>query len=99
MEISGVDRENFRNLLGEIANTFMPFGRFGPKSFPPHGVPIYDLPEDYLLWFAERGFPKGKLGGLMAVVAEIKEVGMDGLFDPIRQARGGRVSVGRRKNR
>jgi len=99
MDFTEIDREDFRNLLGEIGNAFMPFGRFGPKEFPPNGVPIFDLPPEYLAWFAERGFPKGRLGELMAVVSEIKEVGMDSLFDPMRQARGGRRSVRKRKNK
>lgn len=99
MDFTEIDRDDFRNLLGEIGNCYMPFGRFGPKEFPPHGVPIYDLPPEYLSWFAERGFPKGRLGELMAVVCEIKEVGMDSLFDPMRQARGGRFSIRKRKNR
>ena len=34
--------------LAEIEKTRMPFGKFGPKSFPPAGVPIYDLPAEYL---------------------------------------------------
>lgn len=99
MDFTEIDREDFRNLLGEIANTYMPFGRFGPKEFPPHGVPIFDLPPEYLAWFAERGFPKGRLGELMAVVCEINEVGMDSIFDPMRQARGGRHSIRKRKNK
>ncbi|MBT8044181.1 MAG: DUF3820 family protein [Verrucomicrobiae bacterium] len=99
MEFAGFDREEFRALLGEIGNTFMPFGRYGPKEFPPHGVPIYDLPPEYLQWFAGKGFPRGRLGELMAVVGEIKEVGMDSVFDPMRKARGGRVSVRKKKNR
>ena len=99
MDFTEIDREDFRNLLGEIGNSFMPFGRFGPKEFPPHGVPIFDLPPEYLAWFSERGFPKGRLGELMAVVCEIKDVGMDSLFDPMRQARGGRRSIRKRKNK
>ncbi|MGJ8676725.1 MAG: putative quorum-sensing-regulated virulence factor [Akkermansiaceae bacterium] len=99
MDFTEIDREDFRRVLDEISNFYMPYGRFGPKEFPPHGVPIFDLPPEYLQWFAARGFPKGRLGELMAVVAEIKEVGMDTVFDAMRQARGGRVSVRKRKNR
>ena len=99
MDITEIDREDFRNLLAEIGDTFMPFGRFGPKDFPPRGVPIMDLPPEYLQWFAERGFPKGRLGELMQAVCEIKEVGMDVVFDPFRQARGGRFPVRQRKNK
>ena len=99
MEFTDLDREEFRELLNEIGRYHMPFGKFGPKDFPPKGVPLYDLPPEYLAWFAERGFPSGHLGELMQAVWGIKEVGMDHLFDPARQARGGRVSVRKRRNR
>ena len=99
MDFTEIDREDFRNLLGESGKTTMPFGRFGPKDFPPRGVPIMDLPPEYLQWFAERGFPQGQLGELMQVVFEINDVGMGSVFDPLREARGGRVSVRKRKNR
>lgn len=86
-----IDREDFRNLLAEIGAARMPFGKYGPEAHPPTGFPIYDLPPEYLGWFAERGFPKGRLGELMAIVTEIKSCGMDAVFDPLRQANGGRA--------
>lgn len=52
-----------------------------------------DLPMEYLCWFLERGFPKGRLGELMAQVCEIKSVGMDSVFDPIRRMNGGRFKL------
>lgn len=92
-DFTEIDREDFRNLLAEIGKTRMPFGKFGIKAYPPAGVPIMDLPPEYLSWFKERGFPKGRLGELMAQVCEIKEVGMDQVFDPLRQALGGRYPL------
>jgi len=92
-DFTEIDREDFRNLLMEIGKTRMPFGKFGIKAYPPAGVPIMDLPEEYLAWFKERGFPKGRLGELMAQVLEIKAVGMDQVFDPLRQAQGGRFRL------
>ena len=92
-DIPEFDRENFRNLLVEIGKTRIPFGKFGIKFYSPAGVPIMDLPEVYLFWFKERGFPKGRLGELMAQVCEIKAVGMDSVFDPIRRANGGRFQL------
>lgn len=86
-----IDREDFRNLLNEIGKVRMPFGKYGRVAVPPAGMPIYDLPIEYLCWFKERGFPKGRLGELLAIVCEVKEVGMDSLFDPLRHANGGRV--------
>ena len=92
-DFTEIDREDFRNLLLEIGQMRMPFGKFGIKAYPPAGVPIMDLPMEYLAWFYERGFPKGRLGELMAQVFEIKSVGMDSVFDPLRQAAGGRYPL------
>jgi uncharacterized protein len=92
-DFSEIDRDDFRNLLIEIGKARIPFGKFGIKFYPPSGVPIMDLPEEYLAWFRERGFPKGRLGELMAQVFEIKSVGMDSVFDPIRKANGGRFRL------
>lgn len=92
-DINEIDRDDFLNLLIEIGKTHISFGKFGIKSYPPAGVPIMDLPVEYLAWFYERGFPKGRLGELMAQVWEIKSVGMDLVFDPIRSLNGGRFSL------
>ncbi len=92
-DFTEIDREDFRNLLLEIAKTRMPFGKFGIKEYPPAGVPIMDLPVEYLAWFHERGYPKGRLGELMAQVFEIKATGMDVVFDPLRRAAGGRFPL------
>lgn len=89
-DFTEIEREDFRNLLVEIGTTHMPFGKFGRSAYPPHGLPIMDLPIEYLAWFKERGFPKGRLGELMVQVWEIKAAGMDTVFDPMREARGGR---------
>ena len=75
MEWTEIDREDLRRLLEEVGATSMPFGKFGPKEYPPHGVPICDLPPEYLGWFKERGFPKGRLGELLETVYEIKSCG------------------------
>lgn len=99
MGFTEIEREGFREILSEIANTCMPFGRYGPEFFPPRGVPLFDLPPEYLQWFSQRGFPTGRLGELMEAVYEIKEAGMDCLFDPMREALGGRRSVRKRKNK
>ncbi|MBN8459270.1 MAG: DUF3820 family protein [Verrucomicrobia bacterium] len=99
MAFTEIEREDFRNLLAEIGAMRMPFGMFGPAHYPPRGVPLVDLPVEYLVWFKQRGFPKGRLGELMAHVCEIKEVGMDSVFDPIRQANGGRHPLRARKRK
>lgn len=99
MEFTEIDRDDLRNLLEEIGNTHMPFGKFGPEDYPPRGVPLVDLPAEYLAWFKERGFPKGRLGELMAIVFEVKQTGADEVFQPIRMRNGGRTRLRKRRPR
>jgi len=99
MDFTEIDREDFRNLLIEIGQTWMPFGKFGPNDYPPLGIPIMDLPPEYLSWFKDNGFPQGRLGELLESVCDLKEIGMDVVFEPMRKANGGRVSVRKRKPR
>ena len=93
MEFTEIDRDDLRNLLEEIGQTNMSFGKFGPQDYPPRGVPIIDLPPEYLAWFKERGFPKGRLGELMSIVFEVKESGADEVFQPLRVRNGGRYRL------
>lgn len=80
--------------LEEIGRTFMPFGKFGPEHYPPRGVPVFDLPVEYLGWFATKGgFPNGRLGQLLQMVYQMKVDGLDLIFDPLRTARGGRTPL------
>lgn len=75
--------------LDEIGRTRMPFGKYGPQHFPPNGIPIYDIPAEYLGWFANKaGFPKGRLGELLRMVHQMKADGSDTAFDGFRQKYG-----------
>jgi hypothetical protein len=56
-----------------LAATKMPFGKY-------KGVRLVDLPEPYLVWFSQKGFPEGKLGKLLQAVYEIKLNGLEYLF-------------------
>lgn len=67
------DRED----LARLAKYEMPFGRY-------KGRILIDLPENYLLWFADKGFPEGKLGTLMALALEIKINGLEQLIQPLK---------------
>ena len=62
--------------LLELKTMKMPFGKYEGRS-------IIHLPEPYLLWFREKGFPRGKLGELMALALEIKINGLDELIDEV----------------
>jgi hypothetical protein len=70
--------------LVSLANMPMPFGKYS-------GRVIIDLPEEYLLWFAGKGFPAGKLGLLMGLALEIKTNGMEKIIDPLRKAKNNRL--------
>ena len=56
-----------------LATTKMPFGKY-------KGLRLVDLPERYLVWFSQKGFPKGKLGEMLQAVYEIKLNGLEYLF-------------------
>ena len=75
--------------LDEIGSTCMPFGKYGPQHVPPNGIPIYDIPAEYLGWFANKaGFPKGRLGELLQMVHQMKADGSDMAFDRFRKRNG-----------
>jgi uncharacterized protein (DUF3820 family) len=63
--------------LLELVKARMPFGKY-------EGRLVIDLPEDYLVWFASKGFPQGKVGRMMQAVYEFKLNGLESLFDPLR---------------
>ena len=83
----------FAKLLAEIARTRMPFGKYGPTNYPPSGIPIYDLPYEYLAFFERKGFPKGRLGELLTFLCQVKRDGADAMFDPLRARAGGRTRL------
>jgi uncharacterized protein (DUF3820 family) len=63
--------------LLELAEMRMPFGKY-------EGTRLIDLPEPYVVWFAQQGFPEGKLGRMLGAVYEIKVNGLEYLFAPLR---------------
>ena len=91
-------QDEFINIMDEIGRTHMPYGKFGPKEFPPHGVPLYDLPYEYLAWFARKGFPERRLGELMRYVYLAKLDGADAMFDVFRTDGKTSLKKPRRKN-
>ncbi|HLS98274.1 MAG: DUF3820 family protein [Porticoccaceae bacterium] len=67
-----------REQLLKVANTPMPFGRYAGRI-------LVDLPEEYLLWFSARGFPRGELGELLALALLIRSEGLESLVRPLRR--------------
>lgn len=66
-----------QEVLIQIARMKMPFGRYA-------GTRLIDLPEPYVVWFKNKGFPKGRLGMLMATLYEIKSNGLEPLLASLR---------------
>lgn len=70
--------EKGKQELIKLANTKMPFGKY-------EGRFLIDLPEYYLVWYKQKGFPKGKLGEQMALVYELQLNGLEDLVRNIRK--------------
>lgn len=68
---------NHKALL-ELAHAKMHFGKY-------KGSYLSDIPEYYLVWYRQKGFPEGKLGRQMSEVFELKVNGMEGLLRDIRR--------------
>jgi uncharacterized protein len=63
--------------LLKLAHTKMPFGKY-------EGRYLSELPEAYLVWFKQKGFPKGELGQQLMEVQDIKTNGLEYLLRKIR---------------
>lgn len=66
-----------RAFMLKLARTTMPFGKYAGRL-------LIDLPEPYLVWFRQQGFPEGELGEMLRCLYEIKLNGLEYLFDPLR---------------
>lgn len=60
---------NFQEDLIYLAKTRMPFGKY-------EGRYLTELPEAYLVWFKNKGFPAGKLGNALAMMYELQANGV-----------------------
>lgn len=60
-----------------IAKMAMPFGKYKGRA-------LIDLPEPYLLWLADQGFPEGRLGELLKLTLEIRINGLEYLIHPLK---------------
>lgn len=63
--------------LLDLAHTKMPFGKY--KDYY-----LIDLPEYYLVWFKNKGFPAGKLGQQLQLIFELKLNGLEPMLRDLR---------------
>jgi uncharacterized protein len=67
-----------KNFLLELVKARMPFGKY-------KGTLVCELPEHYINWFKQKGFPKGKLGAQLETMYEIRLNGLQRLLDPLKK--------------
>lgn len=67
-----------KEYLLKFAATKMPFGKYAGRL-------LIDLPEPYVVWFKQKGFPNGQLGEMLGLLYEIKLNGLEYLFKPLRK--------------
>jgi len=63
--------------LIDVLETKMPFGKYKDRF-------LIDLPEHYIVWFKQKGFPSGKFGELLGLVYEIKLNGLENMVKSIK---------------
>lgn len=67
-----------QQLLIKLAHAKMPFGKY-------EGYYLIDLPEYYVVWYSNKGFPKGVLGQQLQLVYELKLNGLEDLVRNIKK--------------
>ncbi len=65
-------------ILELLTTMRMPYGKY-------KGWILCDLPEPYLVWYYQKGFPEGQLGMLLNTLYEIKLNGLEYLLKPLRK--------------
>lgn len=65
-------------VLLKLAHAKMPFGKYKDRY-------LIDLPEYYLVWFKNKGFPAGVLGQQLQLVYELQLNGLEDLVRNIRK--------------
>lgn len=65
-----------KQALLDAINQTMPFGKYAGRK-------LLHLPEPYLVWFNNKGFPEGKLGQQLALIHEVKVNGLETMLAPL----------------
>ena len=66
-----------KQILIDLAKMKMPFGKY-------KGRYLIDLPEHYIVWYKNKGFPAGKIGKQLELVYELQ---LNGLEDIVREVK------------
>lgn len=67
-----------KQFLIKLAQTKMPYGKYKGKY-------MINLPEFYVVWYRNKGFPKGQIGEMLATVYELKINGLEDLVRNIKK--------------
>jgi uncharacterized protein (DUF3820 family) len=67
-----------QQVLIKLAHTKMPHGKYKDRY-------LIDLPEFYLVWYKNKGFPNGVLGQQLQLVYELQLNGLEDLVRTIRK--------------
>jgi uncharacterized protein (DUF3820 family) len=73
-----LDQNQSKQFLLKLANTKMPYGKY-------EGRYMIDFPEYYVVWYRNKGFPKGQIGQMLATVYELKVNGLEELVRKLRK--------------
>tara|TARA_R110002073_G_scaffold159955_2_gene315414 strand:+ start:15701 stop:15931 length:231 start_codon:yes stop_codon:yes gene_type:complete len=75
-----LNQDQSKQFLIKLANTKMPYGKY-------KGRYMIDLPEYYVVWYRNKGFPKGQIGEMLSTVYELKVNGLEELVRTIQRAK------------
>jgi uncharacterized protein (DUF3820 family) len=67
-----------KQFLIDLAKMKMPFGKY-------KGRYLIELPEHYLIWYKNKGFPNGKIGKQLESVYELQLNGLEYIVKEIRK--------------
>lgn len=77
MDNFNIDNEKF---FLKLSQARMPYGKY-------KGQLLIHLPEPYIVWYSQKGFPSGELGVMLQSIYEIKVNGLEYLFKPLIEKR------------
>ncbi len=67
-----------KEILIDLVTKHMPFGKY-------KGYLLCDIPEHYLVWMYNKGFPEGKLGMWLHTLYEIRLNGLEEILHKLKK--------------